>query len=262
METDPARRLSSGVKPLLVLAKIRGILDAFSLSKPALTLAEIRSSTGFPTSTVQRLVANMVAEQFLDRDGDRFRIGVNFAYWAAPATRGLDVLEVLQPVLVSLRDETGETATIFRNEQDMRVCVAMVETEHAIRREMHVGKLIAIHAGSSGRVLLAWDSPALERVASKPLEHFTSSTIVDADALRAAVSETHRAGYAWTSDERDEGASGLSAPIFDSNGELYGALGISGPTQRVSPEKISEWAEVLVASAEQATRLIGGRLPQ
>jgi DNA-binding IclR family transcriptional regulator len=261
MDTELPRRLSVGVKPLLVLAKIRGILDAFTLSRPALTLAEIRESTGYPGSTVQRLVANMVAEQFLDRDGDRFRIGVNFAYWAAPATRGLDVLDVIQPVLSALRDETGETVTLFRNEQDLRVCVAMAETSHAIRREMHVGKILALHAGSAGRVLLAWDAGALERVLAKPLEAYTAATIVDTGELAAAVAATRKTGYAITSDERDEGASGLAAPVFNSAGELYAALAISGPSTRITPAKCEQWAEPLVAAAEQATRLIGGRLP-
>jgi DNA-binding IclR family transcriptional regulator len=262
VDVEQQRRLSPGVKPLLVLAKIRGILDAFSLSKPALTLAEIRASTGYPTSTVQRLVANMVAEQFLDREGDSFRIGVNFAYWAAPATRGLDIIDILRPVLTGLRDETGETVTLFRNEQDMRVCVAMAETRHAIRREMHIGKTLPLHAGSAGRVLLAWDAAALERVTTQPLDRFTSATIDDPDHLRAVVAETRKAGYTTTSDERDEGASGMAAPIFDSAGEVYAALAISGPTLRVTPEKCAEWAEPLVAAAEQATRLIGGRLAQ
>ncbi|WP_162899174.1 hypothetical protein [Mycobacterium shigaense] len=42
------------MKPLLVLAKIRGIMDAFTLSEPELTLGAMRARTGYPTSTVQQ----------------------------------------------------------------------------------------------------------------------------------------------------------------------------------------------------------------
>jgi hypothetical protein len=94
------RQFSPGIKPLLVvLSKIRGILDAFALTRPALSLSELRSATGFPTSTVQRLVANLVAEGFLDRDGDRYRIGATMAYWAAPAIQGIDRLRAVTPAL-------------------------------------------------------------------------------------------------------------------------------------------------------------------
>ena len=48
--------LTSKHQPLLVLSKITEILDAFSLSRPSMTLGEIHQATGLPTSTVQRLV--------------------------------------------------------------------------------------------------------------------------------------------------------------------------------------------------------------
>ncbi len=256
-----SRQLSPGIKPLLVLNKIRGILDAFSLAKPALTLSELRSVTGFPTSTVQRLVANLVAEGFLDRDGDRYRIGATMAYWAAPATRGIDRLRAVTPALRELREITGETACFFTREGPYRVCVAMAETEHAIRREMHVGKLVPLHTGSAGRVLMAWDDDALRDVLQRPLESFTELSVVDPEALRADVDRVRRVGWSYTEGERDAGAAGLSAPVFDGQARLVGAMTISGPTSRVTRSVAEGWAEDLVRSAETATRLLGGRLP-
>jgi DNA-binding IclR family transcriptional regulator len=258
---DESRRLSPGIKPLLVLSKIRGILDAFTLAKPALTLGELRSATGFPTSTVQRLVANLVAEGFLDRDGDRYRIGATMAYWAAPASRGIDRSQAVTPALQELRELTGETACFFVREGPHRVCVAMVETAHAIRREMHVGKVVPLQAGSAGRVLMAWDDDALQSVLSGPLEPFTELSVTDPEALRADVERVRRQGWSYTEGERDEGAAGLSAPVFDGQAHLVGAMTISGPMSRVTRPLAEEWADDLVRSAETATRLLGGRLP-
>jgi DNA-binding IclR family transcriptional regulator len=197
-ESPRLRQLSPGIKPLLVLSKIRGILDAFSLAQPALTLSELRAATDFPTSTVQRLVANLVAEGFLDRDGDRYRIGATMAYWAAPASRGIDRLQAVTPALQQLRDLTGETACFFIREGPCRVCVAMAETTHAIRREMHVGKVVALQAGSAGRVLMAWDDDALRDVLAGPLESFTVQTVVDPKALREDVATVRRTGWSYT----------------------------------------------------------------
>ncbi|MDT5067548.1 MAG: hypothetical protein QOK02_3703 [Mycobacterium sp.] len=256
-----SRRLSPGIKPLLVLSKIRGILDAFSLANPALTLGELRSATGYPTSTVQRLVANLVAEGFLDRDGDRYRIGATMAYWAAPASRGIDRLRAVTPALQELRALTGETACFFVREGLFRVCVAIEETSHAIRREMHVGKVVALQAGSAGRVLMAWDDEALCAVLDGPLESFTERSVVDPEVLRADVERVRRDGWSYTEGERDEGAAGLSAPVFDAAARLVGAMTISGPTSRVTRERAQSWADELVRSAETATRLLGGRLP-
>ncbi len=248
-------------RPLLVLGKITDILDAFTLAHPVLSLGEIQHATGIPTSTVQRLVSNMVAEGLLDRVGDRVRIGVRMAYWAGAAARGVDVLELAGPVLREIRDTTGETAAFFRAEHGYRVCVAVAETRHALRREMHVGKIVPLHAGSAGRVLLAWDHELAERVLTGPLETLTDYTVTTPQVLRELVGQTRRDGFAITSSERDDGASGLSAPVFAASGETAGALTISGPTIRMPREQCEKWVDLLVAHADRLTRTLGGRPP-
>jgi DNA-binding IclR family transcriptional regulator len=256
MTNEPARGA-----PLLVLSKIRGILDAFSLATPELTLAELKRSTGFPATTVQRLVANLVAEGFLARTGDRYRIGLNMAFWAAPATQGLDVLEVIQPVLRRLRDETGETTALFVREGAVRVCVAVAPTRHPIQREMHVGKIMPMHAGSAGRVLLAWNPDAAEQIINGPLEPVASKTVTDRGELRRLIDETRANGFAVSHDERTDGASGVSAPVFDPSGQVAWAINILGPSIRVTTDACAGWVETLVSAAQEATRLLGGRIP-
>jgi DNA-binding IclR family transcriptional regulator len=256
--TDP-RALPRGIRPLLVLSKIRQILELFGQDQPELTFLEIRRATDLPASTCQRLVSNMLAEQFLDRHGDKYRIGLRLAYWAAPAGAGLDASEIVRPALVGLRDNTGETACLYRREGDVRVCVAMAETYQAIRRDMYVGKLMPLHAGSASRVLLAWDEAAAQKVLSGPLTSFTTTTVTDPSVLRELLSQTRQLGYAITSEERDAGAASVSAPVFGPGQALVGALGISGPTQRLTERQAAGWAPVVVRAAEQATRLLGGR---
>lgn len=256
----PAPKISGN--PLLVLGKITAILDAFSLSRPVLTLGNIRDTTGLPMSTVQRLVANLTAQGFLDREGDDYRIGMKMAYWAAPATRGLDLLDVIGPLLKDLRDTVGETACFFTAEQNYRVCIAIAETRHALRREMHVGKILPLHAGSAGRVLLAWDPGLLDSLLRSPLESITESTITASESLQQAVRQTRTDGFAITTGERENGASGLSAPVFDSSASLLGAVTISGPTLRMSREVCEGWVETLLQTAERMTRMLGGRFPE
>ena len=247
--------------PLLVLRKITSILDAFSLSRPELSLAEIRSATGVPHSTVQRLVANMVQEGILDRQGDRFRVGVRMAHWAAPATQGLDFLELLTPVLRRLRDELGETVCIFRESQGKRVCIALAETRLMLRRVVQVGEIMPLHVGSAGRVLLAWNPEVAEQVYRSGLHSLTDQTITDAANLEAAVAKTRVDGFAITTGERVSGASGISAPIFGPQGELFGALMVMGPAMRMPYEVCASWVEPVLAAAEESTRVIGGTFP-
>lgn len=247
---------------LLVLAKITEILNAFTLARPAMTLGEIQQATGLPTSTVQRLVSNMVAQGMLDRIGDQIRIGIRMSYWAATARKDVDVLAVVNPVLKEVRDKTGETACFFTVEQNFRVCVAVAETHHALRRDMYVGKVIPLHVGSASRVLLAWNPDLAKRILNAPLEPMTEGTVTSADELAALIAAARSDGYAITAGEREDSASGLSAPVFDSAGDILGALTVSGPTVRMPREQCEAWVDLVVGYAEQITRTLGGRPPQ
>ncbi|GGG03628.1 IclR family transcriptional regulator [Rhodococcoides trifolii] len=252
---------TSRQQPLLVLGKITEILDAFSFDRPSMSLGEIQQTTGLPTSTVQRLVTNLVQQGFLDRNGDGIRIGIRMAYWAATAVKDLDVLSVVNPVLRDLRDETTETACFFRPEQNYRVCVAIAETRHALRRDMYVGKVIPLSAGSASRVLLAYDDVLANRILSQQLEPMTDATVTEADQARSLLARTRADGYAITTGERESGASGLSAPVFDSAADIIGAVTISGPTLRMPQEQCEEWVDLLISHAERITRTLGGRYP-
>jgi DNA-binding IclR family transcriptional regulator len=246
---------------LLVLNKITEILNAFTLTQPAMTLGEIQQATGLPTSTVQRLVSNMVSQGMLDRVGDHIRIGIRMSYWAATARKDVDVLAVVNPVLKEIRDKTTETACFFTVEQNFRVCIAVAETQHALRREMYVGKVIPLHVGSASRVLLAWNPDLADHVLNAPLEQLADRTVTSADELRTLIAHTKSDGYAITAGERDDSASGLSAPVFDSAGDLLGAVTISGPTLRMPQQRCEEWIDLLVGYAEQITRTLGGGPP-
>jgi DNA-binding IclR family transcriptional regulator len=244
-----------------VLKKITAILNAFSLSRPELALPDLRAATGMPHSTVQRLVANMVQEGLLDKHDDRYRIGLKLAHWAAPATQGLDYIELLFPVLRRLRDQLTETVCVFRASGGQRVCVALAETRHMLRRAVEVGSIMPLHVGSAGRVILAWTPELAEEVYGSGLDPMTDQTITSPGELKRAVATTRAEGFAITIGERVTSASGLAAPIFGPQAELFGALSVMGPTARMPREVCESWVEPLLAAAEEATRLLGGRIP-
>lgn len=250
-----------GESPLLVLGKIASILDAFTLSEPVRTASQIRDTTGLPSSTTHRLLANLVDHGFLERVDDAYRVGARLAYWAGPAARSRDFTELLIPQLVALRDELGETACFFRPEQGHRVCIAVSETSHALKQEMYVGKIQPLHVGSSGRVILAWSPELLATVTAAPLPALTEATITDPASLRRVVAETRAAGFAITVGERLEAASGLAAPVFDSHGTLVGAMTVMGPTLRMPRERCEGMVDAVIAAADNLTALLGGRKP-
>src|SRR5690242_5672016 len=152
----------SGTTPVLVLRKFKQILESFTIDDPELTLQQITRSTGLPASTCQRLVHNLVREGFLDRYDDTYRVGLGLVRWAAPGTFGLDLVRLTRPVLQQLRDETGETACLYVRDGAYRTVISLAESRHPVVRLFVVGMVMPLHAGSAGKVFLAWDKLAVK----------------------------------------------------------------------------------------------------
>jgi DNA-binding IclR family transcriptional regulator len=250
-------RAGHGIAPILVLAKARQILDCFTLADPTLTLPRITRSTGLPPSTCQRLVHNLVREGFLDRDADRYRIGLALVRWAAPGTLGLDLVQATGPVLRRLRDETGETACLYVRDGAFRTVVALVETRNVVVRIFTVGMVMALHAGSAGKVFMAFDPAARAEAVRHGLAPETPNTLVDIDELDRRLADIRSAGFAASFEERDLGAASLSAPVFGLTGELVAVVGIVAPTQRLMPELVPSLAPAVLAAAADSSRRLG-----
>ncbi|WP_169317421.1 IclR family transcriptional regulator [Actinacidiphila oryziradicis] len=249
----------TGTPPLLVLEKIRKILDCFSVAYPEPTLREITQRSGLHTSTCQRLVHNLVREGFLDRNADRYRIGLSLVQWAAPGTLGLDVVQLIKPILQKLCDETGETACLYMRDGAFRTVIAVAQTRHIVMQLFRVGMVMPLHAGAPGKIFLAYDSAARAELIREGLPRHTEHTPLDIDVLDEQAEQARKQGYSATFEERYEGVGSISAPVFDHAGELATVLGIGAPTQRVTANDVGRLAPLVVAAANEASTALGYR---
>ncbi|GAB2800650.1 IclR family transcriptional regulator [Actinoallomurus bryophytorum] len=259
MTTSGEEREKAAVAPVLVIRKVKQILESFTIEEPELTLQQITRLTGLPSSTCQRLVQNLVREGFLDRYEDRYRIGLGLVQVAAPGTFGLDLVRLTRPALRRLRDETGETACLYMRDGAFRTVVALAESRHPVIRLFVVGMVMPLHAGSAGKVFMAWDPAARRDAVGQGLPRYTPRTVVDIDLLTEQLGQIRRAGYATSFEERDYGAASISAPVFGMTGDLVAAIGIGAPTQRLAPSDTGRLASAVVGAAEEASRRLGHR---
>src|ERR1700723_3660527 len=92
-----------------VIARAASVLRALEGRPEGLSLGQIAKEVGLARSTVQRIVAALAQEDFVieAQPGRGVRIGPGLARIAS--SLGSNVVEILRPYLVELRDEVGET---------------------------------------------------------------------------------------------------------------------------------------------------------
>src|SRR5690606_7920692 len=90
------------------------------------------------------------------------------------------------------------------------------------------------------------------------LEAFTDRTLTTLPALSRNLAETKARGWSVDDEERNLGMRCVAAAIFNEFGEPVGGVSVSGPTVRVTPERLAGIGPLVRDAAAEVTRLIGG----
>lgn len=253
-----SREHVDGVPRLLVLGKATRILDAFSVREPELSVAELASRADLPPTTCLRLVRNLASDGLLERVGDRYRIGLAVIRWASSALESRSLVRLSGSTLDRLRDESGESALLCVRDGSSVVLVGLANSRQSVARTLHIGEVSPLHAGSTGKVFLAFDREAYYSLpSSKNLIALTENTIVDRDRLETEIAAIRRAGYASSLEEKNLGAAGITAPIFDQSSKMVAAVGLTGPMTRMGKSFISRYAGAVKQAATEISAALG-----
>src|SRR5579875_2262336 len=234
MGQDNNARQQSGIG---VVDKSVAILSA--VAGAPRTLAELVATTALPRATAHRLAVALEVHRLIARDAEgRFVLGPGIGELAAALPDRL--LAAAAPVLAWVRDESGESAQLYRRDGAERVCAAAAERAHGLRTTVPVGTRLPLTAGSGAQVLCAWSEPASVRDVL-PRAEFTSRSLA----------EVRRRGWAQTVGQREAGVASVSAPVLSRDGELLAAISISGPIERLGRSPGARFAPVLVKGARR-----------
>lgn len=237
------------------------ILSCFTIENPALTVSEISAMTGFTQSTVSRILATLEKKMCMDRDPDsgKYRLGgIKFHQWKAILSRETSIADLARPVMEKLRDESGEEVTLYVPGEGNRICAEAVKSHYGVAKVTEVGKILPLHCGASGKVLLAYLPERTRKLLyKKPLEKFTPRTITDPAELEADLEKIRRDGYSVSLEEREAGTYSVVAPVMGKRGGIKASLSISGPLFRFLEDKREETIRNVLGAAREISMMLG-----
>ena len=248
-------RLSSVTSALLVL-------KAFSAEEAEIGISSLAKRLGLAKSTVHRLAATLSAEGFLEQNPEngRYRLGLSLFTLGALARRRMDVSNVSRPLLGVLRDKYQEAATLAILSRSSIMYLHNLESGHAIGIRAYIGDLKPAFCTAEGRVLLAFSPPALvAEVLAEALEPRTPKTITDLPSIQRGLDEVRAQGYAIDDEESENGMRCIAAPVRDISGKVVAAVGLAGPTQRLTKKDLRAFAPDVVATGDAVSLRLGYR---
>lgn len=243
------RRMPGSIQSIERAAAILRLLERGS---GRLALGEIAAALGLAKGTVHGILRTLQDVGFVEQDqaGGRYQLPAGGPH--ARASR-------MDPNLLRARAMNWSDSLAARSGEAVRIGVpseGMVLVVHHVFRPddtaqtSDFGATLPLHATAWGKVLLAWDNDLSTAALSGILPALTSRTVVKPAALTRMLADVRAQGWAIDVGEFMPGEASVAAPLRLPGGSVVGAIGVSGPADRLCANTIRPRQDLLVSVVE------------
>jgi DNA-binding IclR family transcriptional regulator len=229
---NPAR---PGVENVAAVVRALAILTAFEGDELFLPLAELARRTSMHKPTVLRLARTLAAARFLVRREDgAWRLGPAAGWMGSRYQAQFDIGSTIEPILHQLSAATGESASFFIFEGNLRSCLMRCEGGAGVQSKIRFGEVFPLDRGSAGRVILA--------------------ALGEPGDVNERI---RRRGFHITRGERNSEIASVSAAVRGRHGAVLGSVSTAGPVERMTASVLSRYAPATVLAAKQLGEALG-----
>ncbi len=238
MKTQTSEKLVQSVERTL------GILEVMASTGQPMNLSEISNQLNLKVSTVHRLLKTLISKGFAEQDPytGKYQLGMKTFHIGNSALYALDVRYTARPYLKSLVEKYGETANLAVLERGSVVYIDQVESDKMVKMMARLGVRSPSHSNAVGKVLLAdaIHTELYRYFREHSLEKYTANTICKKEELKKELLKVNKQGYAVDLEETEAGIRCVAAPIYNHRKKAVAALGISGPSYRISMDYLNQ----------------------
>jgi DNA-binding IclR family transcriptional regulator len=209
------------------------VLKALAIEPSGVT--DLAQRIGLPKSTVSRMLSSLEEQGAVARadDGSVYSIGMGLVELAGAVDATAALATAVRPHLVWLSDQLGEAAGFSVPTGYVVQYMVQVESPNPVQVRDYSGLLLPMHVGPSGLCVMAqWPKEEVNRYLSRPLESYTSKTLVDPVRIEARLETIRDEGHCWVYEEFAEGINSVAAPILGDGRGALGAIHVHGPAYR------------------------------
>lgn len=229
-------------------ARVLELLLCFDKQNHTLSSRDLSKMTGIALPSVYRYVALLRETGLLvgDERGN-YHVSMRVATLAEAAEAADFLIDLADPVMRRLSQDTDETVLLVRLIAQTAVCVHRIECSHLVRLTISPGEPIRLKHGASSRVLIA-SMPAAEQAAI--IDRLAAEGPEAAARFQAAVELAGTRGWATSEEDPDTGVWAASAAVLDPAGRTIAALSVPSPIDR-APKAIRD---ARLAAVREAAR--------
>jgi DNA-binding IclR family transcriptional regulator len=237
------------------------VLEALAAQPSLCGVTDLAKHLGLTKSNAHRLLQTLVACGYarnLEQSG-RYELTLKLWELGAAVVGRLDVKSIANEYMERLCQLSGETVHLSVLDGAEVIYLDKVDSPHPVRAYSRVGGRAPAYCVATGKVLLAHAPSALLDQVALELKPHTPYTLATPNELLAELAKVRDLGYAVNRGEWRDSVWGVAAPVWDANGQVCAALGISGPADRFKPRNLKQMIPMVVNVAQQVSGRLGYR---
>ncbi|HWR34330.1 MAG TPA: IclR family transcriptional regulator [Clostridia bacterium] len=244
-----------------VLDRALAILNVLSDQKVGLSLAELSEKLQLHKSTVHRLVMVLERHRLVDKHPQtaRYRLGMRLFELGSKAIDNIDLRERCRPHLTRIVYEINETVHCSVLDHGEVLYIEKMEPQRGLRMASSVGYRAPAYCTAMGKAMLALlpEVEVDEIVRQSGLKQVTRKTIVTPADLRAELKLIRLRHYAMDDEEKEEGVRCVGAAVVGYSGRPVAAISVSGPSFRITKDKLPNIAKAVIDVARALSAELG-----
>lgn len=237
------------------------VLEQFSGNLDEIGVTELSKRLKLHKNNVFRLLATLEARGYIEQNKvtENYRLGLKCLQLGQSFIHQMGLLTQARTALEHLAQSAGESAFVAVRKGAGIVPLDFVEPPRPVRVVSFLGVVLPTHCTAAGKVYLAFESDAeLMQAPPSTFQKYTHKTITDPKMLSEQIKEIGELGYAVEHGEFMDEVSSVAVPVRDYTRNLVGMLAITGPSHRISGEKVkSEIIPLIVESGSELSRRLG-----
>lgn len=239
------------------------ILELLSDYNNGLGITEIGERANLHKSTVHRLLGTLVNKGYVmqDKSSNKYKLTMKLFELGYKRMRDIDILSVSQGYTNELMKSVNEVVHLVIRDGTSIVYIDKVEADNTIRMASNIGRRSPLYSTAVGKAMMAFmDEEEIEDIWNNTdIVRFTEKTIIDLEELKTELEKIRELGYAEDDEENESGVRCIGAPVFNHRGKVEGSISISGPTIRVTKDKVGEFGRKVRETADKISSNLGYR---
>lgn len=241
------------------LDRALGVLECLSKHPQGLGISELAAEMGLSVNFVYRVTQALTAHGYVNRDAEkRFCVGAKLLSLCQPVSNDVPLTEAAMPALRWLSEQTGEAAHLGMISGHEGIVLERVIGRALIKFYVERGTRFPLHTSGPGKAMLAFmpESERDEIIAGMTFERFQPWTISNRKEFLTCLTGVRAQGFGVDAGEHLEGHNCLGAPILDVDGHAVASLWITGPSQRLSEERMVKLAPTVIKAGHMVTEAL------